>query len=298
MGFPRQGSCSGLTFPSPGDLPEQGIEPVFPAWQVDYLPLNHQGRYRDNWLRSWLSVFFLWSSWYLLTKDVQNTPVSCSINSDALFCFPCFAKLYSPKFNFYSRFGVEKYQFSSPPLSTFLAACYLLDYKLQEGKMCYNVSFPIVMSVLSPARTYLLKEGINGQGINSLSLISGWSLVRSVNLQQRSPTFLTPRTGFMEDRFFTDGGRGGFRMIQAHWVYYVVADLKGGGARVVMWAMRSGYKYRLSFTCLPVTHLLLCSPCTGPWPGCWEPLVYSTLLSPSHPWASLKCFPRLDKRMT
>ena len=82
--------------------------------------------------------------------------------------------------------------------------------------MCYNVSFPIVMSVLSPARTYLLEEGINGQGINSLSLISGWSLVRSVNLQQRSPTFLTPRTGFMEDRFFTDGGRGGFRMIQAH----------------------------------------------------------------------------------
>ena len=96
MGFPRQEYCSGLTFPSPGDLPKPGIEPVFPAWQMDSLPLKHQGRYRDNWSRSWLSVFFLWSSWYLITRDVQNMPVSWSINSDALFRFPYFAKLYWP----------------------------------------------------------------------------------------------------------------------------------------------------------------------------------------------------------
>ena len=55
-----------------------------------------------------------------------------------------------------------------------------------------------------------------------------------MNLQQQSPTFLTARTGFMEDRFFTDGGRGGFRMIQAHCIYHTSADLKGGGAQVVM----------------------------------------------------------------
>ena len=30
-GFPRQEHWSGLPFPSPGDLPDQGIEPVSPA---------------------------------------------------------------------------------------------------------------------------------------------------------------------------------------------------------------------------------------------------------------------------
>ena len=41
MGFPRQEYWSGLPFPSPGDLPEPGIKPVFPACQVDSLPLSH-----------------------------------------------------------------------------------------------------------------------------------------------------------------------------------------------------------------------------------------------------------------
>ena len=31
MGFPRQKYWSGLSFPYPGDLPNQGIKPVFPA---------------------------------------------------------------------------------------------------------------------------------------------------------------------------------------------------------------------------------------------------------------------------
>ena len=43
MGFPRQEFWSGLLFPSPGDLPDPGIEPTFPALQVDSLQLNHQG---------------------------------------------------------------------------------------------------------------------------------------------------------------------------------------------------------------------------------------------------------------
>ena len=32
MGFPRQEYWSGLSFPSPGDLPDPGIEPMSPAW--------------------------------------------------------------------------------------------------------------------------------------------------------------------------------------------------------------------------------------------------------------------------
>ena len=37
MGFPRQEYWSGLPFPSPGDLPDPGIEPGSPALQADYL---------------------------------------------------------------------------------------------------------------------------------------------------------------------------------------------------------------------------------------------------------------------
>ena len=35
MGFSRQEYWSGLPFPSPGDLPDPGIEPRSPALQVD-----------------------------------------------------------------------------------------------------------------------------------------------------------------------------------------------------------------------------------------------------------------------
>ena len=37
MGFPRQEYWNGLPFPSPGDLPNPGIEPTtLLSWQVDY----------------------------------------------------------------------------------------------------------------------------------------------------------------------------------------------------------------------------------------------------------------------
>ena len=42
-GLSRQQSCSGFPFPSPGDLPDPGIEPGSPALQADSLPLSHQG---------------------------------------------------------------------------------------------------------------------------------------------------------------------------------------------------------------------------------------------------------------
>ena len=38
MGFSRQECWSGLPFPSPGDLPDPGIEPRSPALQADALP--------------------------------------------------------------------------------------------------------------------------------------------------------------------------------------------------------------------------------------------------------------------
>ena len=46
MGFFRQEYWSGLWFPPPGNLPDPGIEPMYPSslhWQVVSLPLSHLG---------------------------------------------------------------------------------------------------------------------------------------------------------------------------------------------------------------------------------------------------------------
>ena len=42
MGLSRQEHWSGLPFPSPGDLPDPGIEPQSPALQADFLPPEPQ----------------------------------------------------------------------------------------------------------------------------------------------------------------------------------------------------------------------------------------------------------------
>ena len=44
MGFSRQEYCSGLPFPSPGDLPDPGIKPKFPALQADPLVSEPPGK--------------------------------------------------------------------------------------------------------------------------------------------------------------------------------------------------------------------------------------------------------------
>ena len=44
MRFSRQGYWSGLPFPSPGDLPNPGIEPGSPAPQANSLPTELQGK--------------------------------------------------------------------------------------------------------------------------------------------------------------------------------------------------------------------------------------------------------------
>ena len=44
MGFPRQEYWSRLPFPSPGDLPNPGIESRFPTLQADFLPTEPPGK--------------------------------------------------------------------------------------------------------------------------------------------------------------------------------------------------------------------------------------------------------------
>jgi len=44
MGFSRQEYWSGLPFPSPGDLPESGMEPRSPTFQADTLTSEPPGK--------------------------------------------------------------------------------------------------------------------------------------------------------------------------------------------------------------------------------------------------------------
>ena len=44
MGFSRQEYWSGLPFPSPGDVPDQGIKPRSPTLQADALPFDLPGK--------------------------------------------------------------------------------------------------------------------------------------------------------------------------------------------------------------------------------------------------------------
>ena len=48
MGFSRQEYWSGLPFPSPGDLPDPGIEPGSPALQADALTSEPPGKPNIN----------------------------------------------------------------------------------------------------------------------------------------------------------------------------------------------------------------------------------------------------------
>ena len=47
MGFSRQQYWSGLLFPSPGDLPDPGIELGSPALQADTLPSESPGNHQS-----------------------------------------------------------------------------------------------------------------------------------------------------------------------------------------------------------------------------------------------------------
>ena len=49
MGFSREEYWSGLPFPSPGNLPDLGIEPRSPALSTGTLPSEPPGNLRENW---------------------------------------------------------------------------------------------------------------------------------------------------------------------------------------------------------------------------------------------------------
>ena len=72
MGFPRQEYLSGLLLPSPGELPDPGIQPTSPALQADSLPLNHLGSQCDGMFDR--NQYVLWHFWSMqkLSNDVPS----------------------------------------------------------------------------------------------------------------------------------------------------------------------------------------------------------------------------------
>ena len=59
MGFSRQEYWSGLSFPSPGDLSDPGIEPRSPTLQADSLPSELSGKPQIYYRKHFLDPDFL-----------------------------------------------------------------------------------------------------------------------------------------------------------------------------------------------------------------------------------------------
>ena len=86
MGFFRQEYGSGLPFPSPGDLPDPGMEPKSPALQEILYHLSHQGSIvmvvstkKDAQCESW-ELSFIWGKMKTATREAtpQITVRNCS----------------------------------------------------------------------------------------------------------------------------------------------------------------------------------------------------------------------------
>ena len=68
MGFSRQKYCRGLSFPSPGDLPDPGIEPESPVLQADSLPTQLQGKPQ----KAVLFLGWMWSSEQMTSNCLEG----------------------------------------------------------------------------------------------------------------------------------------------------------------------------------------------------------------------------------
>ena len=74
MRFSRQEYWSGLPFPSPGDLPDLGIEPRSPALQADALPSEPPGKPITIYVYITLYVYLVLCSGnsYIVENDFSN----------------------------------------------------------------------------------------------------------------------------------------------------------------------------------------------------------------------------------
>ena len=81
MKFPRQEYWSGLPFPSSWALPDPGIEPGSPAWQMDSLSLSHLGSNTACCLRC--AVCLVTQSCPAFCDPVDCSPPGSSVHGDS-----------------------------------------------------------------------------------------------------------------------------------------------------------------------------------------------------------------------
>ena len=81
MGFSRQEYWNGLPFPSPGDLPDPGIEPRSPAWQADALTSEPCRKGRGNKQPLHQSERREWKGWLKIQHSKTKIMVSGPIPS-------------------------------------------------------------------------------------------------------------------------------------------------------------------------------------------------------------------------
>ena len=92
MGFFRQEYWSGLPFPSPGDLPTPGIEPVSPvssAFRILYHWTTWEAQAFLAVVKKNLSAKLYFLLYFLLSLLLTKTPVFCRIISRAAVCVQC-----------------------------------------------------------------------------------------------------------------------------------------------------------------------------------------------------------------
>ena len=75
MGFSRQEYWSGLPFPSPGDLPDPGIKPGFPALEADALTSEPPGKTVERIFPQLLLSKVLFSFWNKQPQWFASTAV-------------------------------------------------------------------------------------------------------------------------------------------------------------------------------------------------------------------------------
>ena len=80
MEFSRQEYWSGQPFPSPGDLPNQGIKPGSPALQADFLPAEPLGRYPLSGKGSCYNIFSNNPYLFLIWKKKNTYPKFHNVN--------------------------------------------------------------------------------------------------------------------------------------------------------------------------------------------------------------------------
>ena len=81
MGFSRQVYWSALPFPSPGDLPDSGIEPRAPELQADSLPSERERFHHQGNLLTLTNYYFLKEAW---SRNRSITPTRINSKSNGV----------------------------------------------------------------------------------------------------------------------------------------------------------------------------------------------------------------------